>query len=210
MSDQSKQPLLASVQSGDLTLPNRIVMAPLTRMRAANAGHVPTELHVHYYEQRASAGLIISEGTAISRNGYVWADVPGIWSAEQIAAWRRVTDAVHRKGGRSFVQLWHTGAIAHPDLLGGDQPMSASDVNIRYESVTPTGKKPTVTPRPMSKEEIRVSINEFRVAARNAMAAGFDGVQIQANYLYLISQFLHSTTNLQTDEYGGCLKCWRR
>jgi N-ethylmaleimide reductase len=188
---------------GKLELPNRIVMAPLTRMRAANPGHVPTELHAEYYAQRASAGLIIGECTEISPDAYGWADTPGLWSAEQIRGWRGVTDAVHKKGGLMYAQLWHTGALSHPDFFGGALPMSASHVNPEQESVTPSGRKPTVAPRPMSKDEIRQTVADFGAAARNAREAEFDGVQIQANYLYLIAQFLNSATNLRKDEYGG-------
>jgi len=204
--NQTTQPILTPARSGDLILPNRVVLAPLTRMRAANPGNVPTDLHVRYYVQRASAGLIISEGTAISPTGYGWADTPGLWSKEQVEGWRSVTDAVHQNGGRIFVQLWHTGAISHPDLLGGEQPLSASDVNVGHESITPSGKKPNVSPRAMTKEEIRTAVKEYRNAARNAVEAGFDGVQIQANYVYLLAQFLNSTTNKRTDEYGGSIE----
>jgi N-ethylmaleimide reductase len=188
---------------GKLEMRNRIVMAPLTRMRAANPGHVPSELHVEYYAQRASAGLIIGECTEISPDGYGWADTPGLWSAEQVRGWRAVTEAVHQKGGLMYAQLWHTGAMSHPDFFDGALPMSASDVNPEQESVTPLGKKPTVVPRPMSKDEIRQTVADFGIAAKNAMEAGFDGVQIQANYLYLIAQFVNSATNLRQDEYGG-------
>ncbi len=197
------QPLFTPVQMGKLQLPNRIIMAPLTRMRAANPGHVPSELHVEYYAQRASAGLIIGECTEISPDAYGWADTPGLWSAEQVRGWRAVTEAVHQKGGLMYAQLWHTGAMSHPDFFDGALPMSASDVNPEQESVTPLGKKPTVAPRPMSKNEIRRAVAEFGTAAKNAMEAGFDGVQIQANYLYLIAQFVNSATNLRQDEYGG-------
>jgi N-ethylmaleimide reductase len=197
------QPLFTPVQMGELQLPNRIIMAPLTRMRASNRGHVPSELHVEYYAQRASAGLIIGECTEISPDAYGWADTPGLWSPEQVRGWRAVTEAVHQKGGLMYAQLWHTGAISHPDFFDGALPMSASDVNPEQESVTPSGRKPTVAPRPMSKNEIRRAVAEFGTAAKNAMAAGFDGVQIQANYLYLIAQFVNSATNLRQDEYGG-------
>jgi N-ethylmaleimide reductase len=188
---------------GNLELSNRIVMAPLTRMRANNPGHAPTELHAKYYAQRASSGLIIGECTEVSRDAYGWADTPGIWSREQVREWRVVTDAVHRKGGRMYAQLWHTGAMSHPDFFAGELPMSASDVNPEQESVTPSGRKPTVAPRPMCKADICQTVADFGNAARNAMNAGFDGVQIQANYLYLIAQFLNSATNRRTDEYGG-------
>ncbi len=200
------QPLLMPFHMGHLRLPNRIVMAPLTRQRAANSGHVPTKLQAQYYAQRASAGVIISEGTAVSPEGYGWADTPGLWSAEQVSGWRDVTDAVHEAGGRIIAQLWHTGSISHPDLLGGALPVSASEVNPQQQSVTPTGRKPTVTPRSMTQTEIRRTAADYRKAAANAMEAGFDGVQVQANYLYLIPQFLNKMTNLRSDEYGGSIE----
>src|SRR5690348_12501267 len=133
----SLQPLFTPVRMGGLDLPNRIVMAPLTRMRAGSIDHVPTPLQAEHYAQRASAGLIVAEATAISPDGFGWADTPGLWSAEQVRGWRRVTDAVHAAGGRIIAQLWHTGAIAHPDLRAGAPPLSASDVNLHQESVTP-------------------------------------------------------------------------
>src|SRR3984957_3117143 len=197
------QPLFIPVCMGELHLPNRIVMAPLTRMRAGPIDHVPTALQAEYYAQRASAGLIVAEDTAISPDGFGWADTPGLWSAEQVRGWRRVTNAVHAAGGRIIAQLWHTGAIAHPDLRGGTQPLSASDVNLLQESVTPTGRKPTVKPRPMTIDEIRQTVADYARAASNALEAGCDGVQILANYLYLLAQFLNRTTNRRTDEYGG-------
>ena len=199
----SIQPLFTPVRMGDLDLPNRIVMAPLTRMRAGSRDHVPTALQAEYYAQRASAGLIVAEATAISPDGFGWADTPGLWSSEQVRGWRRVTDAVHAAGGRIIAQLWHTGAIAHPDVRGGAPPLSASDVDLLHESVTPTGRKPTVVPRPMTREEIGQTVADFARAARNAMEAGFDGVQILANYLYLLAQFLNRATNRRTDDYGG-------
>jgi N-ethylmaleimide reductase len=203
ISQARPQPLFTPVQMGKLQLSNRIIMAPLTRMRAANPGHAPTELHAEYYAQRAAAGLIIGECTEISPDAYGWADTPGLWSAEQVRGWRAVTEAVHQKGGLMYAQLWHTGAMSHPDFFNGALPISASDVNPEQESVTPSGPKPTVVPRPMSKNELRRTVAEFGTAAKNAMEAGFNGVQIQANYLYLIAQFLNSTTNLRKDEYGG-------
>jgi N-ethylmaleimide reductase len=197
------QPLFTPVRMGELELRNRIVMAPLTRMRASNPAHAPTELHAEYYSQRASAGLIIGECTEISPDAYGWADTPGLWSKEQIEGWRRVTEAVHQKGGLMYAQLWHTGAMSHPDFFDGALPMAAFAVNPEQESVTPSGRKPTVIPRPMGKAEIRQTVADFGTAAKNALEAGFDGVQIQANYLYLIAQFLNSATNQRTDEYGG-------
>src|SRR6201988_1538071 len=151
----SNQPLFTPYRMEHLDLPNRIVMAPLTRMRAQSHDHVPTTLQAEYYAQRASAGLIVGEATAISPEGFGWADTPGLWTAEQVRGWRRVTDAVHAAGGRIIAQLWHTGAIAHPDVRGGTQPLSASDVDLLQESVTPTGRRPTVKPRPMTIDEIR-------------------------------------------------------
>jgi N-ethylmaleimide reductase len=150
-SNTKQQPLFTPVRMGNLELRNRIVMAPLTRMRANNPGHAPTELHAEYYAQRASAGLIIGECTEVSPDAYGWADTPGIWSREQVREWRVVTDAVHRKGGLMYAQLWHTGAMSHPDFFSGELPMSASDVNPEQESVTPSGRKPTVAPRPCAK-----------------------------------------------------------
>src|SRR6202171_5478176 len=192
---ESSEPLLTPYRMGDLDLPNRVIMAPLTRMRANPDDHVPTALQAEYYAQRASAGLIVAEATAISPEGFGWADTPGLWSAEQVRGWRRVTDAVHAAGGRIIAQLWHTGAISHPDLRDGLPPLSASDVDPLQVSVTPGGRKPTVTPRPMTKDEIRQTVADYARAARNAMEARFDGVQILANYLYLIAQFLNRTTN---------------
>ena len=202
----SVQPLFTPVRMGDLDLPNRIVMAPLTRMRAGSTDHVPTALQAEYYAQRASAGLIVAEATAISADGFGYADTPGLWSAEQVRGWRRVTDAVHTAGGRIIAQLWHTGAIAHPDMRGGSPPLSASDVNLLYESVTLSGRKPTVAPRPMTTAEIRQTVADYARAARNAMEAGFDGLEILAAYLYLIPQFLNRTTNRRTDDYGGSIE----
>ncbi len=198
--------ILSSYRMGNLDLPNRVIMAPLTRMRANSDDHVPTILQAEYYAQRASAGLIIAEATAISPEGFGWADTPGLWSEEQIRGWRRVTDAVHMARGRIVAQLWHTGAISHPELRNGQQPVSASDVNPLQVSVTRSGRKPTVTPRPLTKREIQATVADFGRAARNALIAGFDGVQILANYLYLIAQFLNASTNLRKDEYGGSVK----
>ena len=174
----SNQPLFMPYRMGDLDLPNRIVMAPLTRMRAHPHNHVPTKLQAEYYAQRASARLIITEATAISPEGFGWADTPGLWTKQQVRGWRWVTDAVHAAGGRIIAQLWHTGAISHPELLDGAQPVSASNVDPGRISVTPTGRKPTVAPRPLTKQENRVTVADFGRSARNAMEAGFDGVQI--------------------------------
>ena len=206
MSRSISQPLLTPIRMGDLDLCNRIVMAPLTRMRADNPAHAPTELHIRYYAQRASAGLIVGECTAISPAAYGWANTPGLWSAEQVRAWRGVTDAVHKRGSRIFAQLWHTGALSHPDFFDGALPMSASDVDPVQQSVTPSGRKPTVAPRPMTRDEIHQTVADYGQAARNAIEAGFDGVQIMANFVYLTAQFFNKTTNRRTDEYGGSIE----
>jgi N-ethylmaleimide reductase len=206
MTQIASQALLTPFRMGGLMLPNRVVMAPLTRQRATNPGHVPTMLQAQYYAQRASAGLIVSEGTAISPEGYGWADTPGLWSAGQISGWRDVTDEVHEAGGRIIAQLWHTGSISHPDLLNAALPVSASEVNPLQQSVTPTARKPTVKPRAMTTTEIHRTVEDYGKAATNAMEAGFDGVQVQANYLYLIPQFLNSATNIRSDEYGGSIE----
>jgi N-ethylmaleimide reductase len=199
----SSQPLFTPYRMGELALPNRIVMAPLTRMRARSHDHVPTALQADYYAQRAAAGLVVTEATAISPDGFGWADTPGLWTPEQVRGWRRVTDAVHAAGGRIIAQLWHMGAISHPDLRGGATPLSASEVNPQQLSFTAAGRVPTVTPRPMTRDEIRQTAIDYARGARNAMEAGFDGVQILANYLYLLAQFLNKATNRRTDDYGG-------
>jgi N-ethylmaleimide reductase len=199
----SSQPLFTPYRMGELALPNRIVMAPLTRMRARSHDHVPTALQADYYAQRAAAGLVVTEATAISPDGFGWADTPGLWTPEQVRGWRRVTDAVHAAGGRIIAQLWHMGAISHPDLRGGATPLSASEVNPQQLSFTAAGRVPTVTPRPMTRDEIRQTAVDYARGARNAIEAGFDGVQILANYLYLLAQFLNKATNRRTDDYGG-------
>jgi N-ethylmaleimide reductase len=197
------RPLFTPYRMGGLDLPNRIVMAPLTRMRARPDDHVPTVLQAEYYAQRATAGLIMAEGIAISPQGFGWADTPGLWTDEQVRGWRPVTDAVHAAGGRIVAQLWHNGAMSHPDLLGGAAPPSASDVNLGQVVATAAGRVPTVAPRPMTRDEIHQTAGDYARAARNAINAEFDGVQIQAGYLYLPAQFMNRATNRRTDEYGG-------
>jgi N-ethylmaleimide reductase len=174
------QPLLRPYRLQDLDLPNRVVMAPLTRMRATNPELAPTDLHAEYYAQRAAAGLIISEGTFVSAASVGWARVPGLWNAAQVHGWRLVTEAVHRASGRIFAQLWHTGSLSHPDFYGGELPPAPSPINPAQKSVTPTGHKNTVVPREMTAREILETVRDFGRAAKNAMEAGFDGVQIQA------------------------------
>ncbi|MER8071488.1 alkene reductase [Streptomyces sp. NPDC094034] len=197
------QPLLRPARFGDLRLPNRVVMAPLTRARAVNAELLPTGMHAAYYGQRASAGLIITEGTWVSERAIGFAGVPGVYSEEQVAAWRRVTDLVHALGGRIVLQLWHTGAASHPDHLGGEPPAGPSAVNPHERSYTPSGFKDTVTPREMTTADIATTITEYGAAAANARRAGFDGVEVHALGSFLIPQFLNPRLNRRSDAYGA-------
>jgi N-ethylmaleimide reductase len=190
---------------GEVNLPNRVVMAPLTRCRATNADFVPTELHAEYYAQRASAGLIVTEGIWISRDAVGWRDVPGLFTEQQVRAWSAVTDAVHQRGGTIFAQLWHAGSISHPDFFDGVAPLAPSAINPDMRAPTPTGSKPTTTPRAMTEHDIADTIKHFATAAANAIRAGFDGVQLQAGYSYLIGQFLNPATNDRSDAYGGTI-----
>ncbi|MDX1888873.1 alkene reductase [Mycolicibacterium sp. 050158] len=201
----SGQPLLTPYRMGDLDLANRVVMAPLTRCRATNPDFVPTELHAEYYAQRASAGLIVTEGIWVSRNAVGWRDVPGLFTDQQVRAWSAVTDAVHQRGGVIFAQLWHAGSISHPDFFNGAPTLAPAAINPDMRAPTPTGSKPTTTPRAMTKRDIANTIDDFATAAANAIRAGFDGVQLQAGYSYLISQFLNPATNNRTDAYGGSI-----
>ncbi|MGW5863481.1 alkene reductase [Streptomyces sp. NPDC055239] len=197
------QPLLRGTGLGDIRLPNRVVMAPLTRARADNPGLLPTELNAAYYGQRASAGLIITEGTWVSERAVGFVNVPGVYSEAQIAGWRRVTDVVHALGGRIVQQLWHTGAASHPDHLGGALPAGPSAIDPRATSFTPGGFKETLTPREMTGEDIAATVTEFRAAAANARRAGFDGVEIGALGAFLFAQFLNPRLNHRDDAYGG-------
>src|ERR1700712_1414318 len=199
------QALLTPYRMGDLHLSNRVVMAPLTRSRATNADLAPTELHAEYYAQRAAAGLIVTEGIWVSREAIGWHDVPGLFTDAQVRAWSAVTEAVHRRGGVVFAQLWHTGSASHPDFFDGRVPLGPSAVDPRLLAPTPTGRKPTVIPREMTAREITSTIDDFATAAHNAIRAGFDGVQLQAGYNYLISQFLNPATNQRSDDFGGSI-----
>jgi N-ethylmaleimide reductase len=199
--------LLQPYLLGDLQLRNRIVMAPLTRTRAENPGHVPTDLMRQYYEQRASAGLIISEGVWVSENGQGWYGAPGIYNEEQRDAWKVITDAVHTRGGRIFAQLWHQGSVSHPSFLSdGRFPVAPSAINPEQLIHVRGRTCMSETPREMTRADIRQAIDEYRNSAQLAKNAGFDGVQIQAGFVYLIQQFLHETTNRRTDEYGGSVE----
>jgi 2,4-dienoyl-CoA reductase-like NADH-dependent reductase (Old Yellow Enzyme family) len=195
--------LFDPIQLGAIHAPNRIVMAPLTRGRSS-AGHVPiTELKAEYYSQRANAGLIISEATGISQEGLGWPSAPGIWSNEQVEAWKPVTDAVHKADGRIILQLWHMGRLVHSDFLGGAQPVSASATTAPGQAHTYEGKKPYTEARPLRLDEIPRLLGDYVAAAKNAMAAGFDGVQIHSANGYLLDQFLRDNSNFRDDDFGG-------
>ena len=197
--------LHASLQLGALTLPNRIIMAPLTRCRAS-AGRVPNELMRDYYVQRASAGLILSEATAVDPMGVGYPDTPGIWSEAQVAGWATITAAVRAAGGRMFLQLWHVGRVSDPVYLDGKLPVAPS-------AIAPTGhvshirpQKAFETPRALERAEIAGVVEAFRRGAENARRAGFDGVEIHGANGYMLDQFLQSSSNHRTDDYGGTVE----
>lgn len=197
--------LLDPVKIGDWHLPNRIIMAPLTRARAG-VDRIPNALMAEYYEQRASAGLILSEATSVIPQGVGYADTPGIWSNDQVEGWKLITKAVHNKGGRILLQLWHVGRMSDPIFLNGDLPVAPS-------AVAPVGHvslvrplKSFVTPRALATEEIPGIIEAYRRGAENALAAGFDGVELHGANGYLLDQFLQDKTNRRTDEYGGSIE----
>jgi len=196
--------LFDPLELGSLKLPNRIVMAPLTRARA-NREAVPNALMAEYYEQRSSAGLIISEATGISREGLGWPDAPGLWNGAQVEGWKLVTNAVHRAGGRIVAQLWHMGRLVHPDL-GLGQPISSSATTAPDFAHTYDGKKPYVEARAATKSDLRRIIGDYVCAAKKAIAAGFDGVQIHGANGYLVDQFLRDNSNFRGDEYGGSIE----
>lgn len=198
------QILFNAINVGDISLPNRFVMAPLTRCRAVD--HQPNALMAEYYSQRASAGLLITECTMVTPNTSAFGNDPGIYSAEQVEGWKLTTDAVHKAGGRIFMQIWHAGRAAHPLLNNGTEAVGPSAIAINDEVHTPEGKKPYSVPRALSKTEIAAIVDDFRKAAANAIAAGFDGVEIHGANGYLIDQFLRDGANQRTDEYGGSLE----
>ncbi|NML57678.1 alkene reductase [Chryseobacterium cheonjiense] len=202
----TSQPLLEEYQLGDLNLKNRVIMASLTRGRATNPGLIPTPIMAEYYAQRASAGLIISEGTWVNTQSIGFINVPGIYTQEQVEGWKSVTKAVHDNGGLIFSQLGHIGAGAHPDLQNGRLPVGPSAVNIQSQSFTPEGFKDTVTPHEMTVAEIQDTIQDYRQAAQNAKDAGFDGVEVHAIVGMLIPQFLSTATNKRNDRYGGSIE----
>ena len=191
---------------GDLTLANRIVMAPLTRNRAG-AGLVPGELTATYYAQRASAGLIITEATQVSAQAQGYQDTPGLYTPEQIAGWRKVTDAVHAEGGRIFVQLWHVGRVSHVDVQpGGAAPVAPSAIRAQTKTFVNNAFVDASEPRALALDELPGIVNDFRQAAANAIAAGFDGVEIHGANGYLLEQFIKDGANQRTDAYGGSIE----
>ncbi|MDF0543964.1 alkene reductase [Sphingobium sp. H39-3-25] len=190
---------------GKITLTNRAVMAPLTRNRAG-AGLVPSEFAADYYSQRAGAGLVITEATQISKGAQGYQDTPGLYTPEQIAGWRRVTDAVHAKGGRIFVQLWHVGRVSHVDLLAGQAPVAPSAIRAETKTFVNNGFADVSEPRALEFDEIAGIVEDFRKAAANAIEAGFDGVEVHGANGYLLDQFLRESSNVRTDAYGGSIQ----
>ncbi|MGL4381736.1 MAG: alkene reductase [Vibrio sp.] len=203
--------LFQSIQLDQLTLKNRIVMPPMTRSRASQPGNLANQMMAMYYAQRASAGLIVAEGTQISpmAQGYAW--TPGIYTAQQIAGWKTVTQAVHQQGGVIFAQLWHVGRVTHPDNIGGEQPISSSALKAEKVKVfvdngtDQPGFVDVVEPRAMTQADIDQVIAEYRQAALNAIEAGFDGIELHAANGYLVNQFIDSESNQRSDQYGGSL-----
>ncbi|MDD2705294.1 MAG: alkene reductase [Acidocella sp.] len=194
--------LFDPLKIGDLTLPNRIIMAPLTRSRAG-ASRIPNALMAEYYAQRASAGLIISEATSVTPMGVGYAETPGLWSDEQVQGWKLITSAVHKKGGRIFAQLWHVGRISAPMFLNGELPVSASAIQPKGHVSLVRPLQDYVTPRALETSELPGVVEAYRKAAMNAQMAGFDGVEVHGANGYLLDQFLQDSTNKRTDEYGG-------
>jgi N-ethylmaleimide reductase len=193
--------LFDPLKLGSIELPNRILMAPLTRARAGREG-VPNELMAAYYAQRAGAGLIVSEATGISREGLGWPNAPGLWNDAQVDGWKIVTKAVHQNGGRIVAQLWHMGRLVHP-AVSAMEPVSSSAVTAPDYAHTYEGKQPYVEPRAATEHDIKRIVGDYAVAARNALAAGFDGVQVHGANGYLVDQFLRDGANFRVDDYGG-------
>jgi 2,4-dienoyl-CoA reductase-like NADH-dependent reductase (Old Yellow Enzyme family) len=197
--------LFDPIRVGSLDLPNRIILAPLTRARAG-AQRLPNALMAEYYRQRAGAGLILSEATSVSPMGVGYANTPGIWTPEQVAGWKLTTKAVHEAGGRIFLQLWHVGRISDPIFLNGQLPVAPSAVKPAGHVSLVRPQKPFVTPRALCRDELPGIVEAYRQGALNAMAAGFDGVEIHGANGYLLDQFLQDSTNLRTDDYGGSIE----
>ena len=198
--------LFDPIKIGALELPNRIIMAPLTRARAIGEGRVPNDLMTEYYVQRASAGLILSEATSVTPMGVGYADTPGIWSDEQVAGWKKITDAVHAAGGRIVLQLWHVGRISDPVFLDGAAPVAPSAIKPAGTVSLVRPKREYATPRALETAEIAGVVAAYRKGAENAKLAGFDGVEVHGANGYLLDQFLQDSTNQRTDEYGGSIE----
>src|SRR5579875_2801138 len=198
-------PFFSPITVGDFDLPNRIVMAPMTRSRSDDDGCVPSYA-AEYYAQRADAALVISEATNISPQAVGYALTPGIWSDAQVEAWKRVTEAVHQRGGRMLLQLWHTGRISHPDLHDGEKPVAPSALRPEGQAFTKDGMKDHVEPRALATDEIPRIVEDYRRAAENAKAAGFDGVEVHSANNYLLEQFVRDSSNHRDDEYGGSIE----
>ena len=197
--------ILEKIQIGNLELKNRVIMAPLTRMRS-NPNGVPSDMNVEHYKQRASAGLIIAESTSISEHGVGYVNAPGIYNQEQVIGWRKVTDAVHKNGGKIFLQILHVGRITHSDFLNGKLPVAPSSIRANGQGYTPKGLKDYETPKELELSEILSIINDFKNAAQNAKDAGFDGVEVHGANGYLINQFIDDISNKRTDIYGGSVE----
>jgi N-ethylmaleimide reductase len=197
--------LFNSLQVGALNIPNRILLAPLTRTRA-DAGHLPNALMAEYYSQRASGGLLITECTMVAPGTSAFINEPGIYSAEQVEAWKPVTAAVHAQGGRIFMQIWHAGRAAHPAMNDGAETVSSTATAIEGEVQTPQGKLPNAAPRALTADEIPAVVAAYVQGAKNAIAAGFDGVEVHGANGYLIDQFLRDGANQRTDAYGGSME----
>ena len=195
--------LFQPLDLGSISTKNRIYMAPLTRGRSTQPGSIPNDMMVEYYRQRAGSGLIISEATGISVEGLGWPAAPGIWSEEQTEGWKPVTKAVHEAGGAIVLQLWHMGRLVHPDFLGGEPGVSASATTAPDHAHTREGRKPHQQARALETDEVARVVDDYRKAAANAKAAGFDGVQLHGANGYLVDQFLRDSTNLREDRYGG-------
>ncbi len=196
--------LFEPLKLGSHTLKNRIIMAPLTRARAGSS-RIPNDLMAHYYAERASAGLILTEATSVTPMGLGYANTPGIWSKEQVLGWKKITKAVHDKGGFIFMQLWHVGRISDPVFLDGNTPVAPSAIKPKGFVSLLRPQREFVTPRALEVEEIKAIVENYRQGAMNAKEAGFDGVEIHGANGYLVDQFLQSSTNQRTDEYGGSL-----
>src|SRR5215470_16202497 len=203
--EQPFKPLFLPYRLGHLELNNRLVMAPMTRSRALDQ-NVPNPLAATYYAQRASAGLIVSEATQVSPQGVGYVRTPGIHSAEQVAGWKKITGAVHRAGGKIFLQLWHVGRISHPDFHGGELPVAPSAISAQGQVFTAKGPHQMVTPRVLAVTELPGIVEQFRRGAENAKTAGFDGVELHGANGYLLDQFLRDGSNRRTDAYGGTVE----